>query len=72
LAKLQGLSRYAATHADVFRRVEALAALNGKLRVLDLTRADVRKAIEEAPEARALYEGALARDYPADTASGKQ
>mgnify|MGYP000223948108 CR=1 FL=1 len=64
LAKLRGLARYAATHADVFRRVEAVAEVKGKLRVLDLTRADVRKAIEDAAGARALYEGALAKNYP--------
>ncbi|MEX1187050.1 MAG: DEAD/DEAH box helicase family protein [Gemmatimonadaceae bacterium] len=70
LAKLQGLARYAATHPDAFRRVEAVAEVKGKLRVLDLTRVDVRKAIEEALEARALYEGALAKNYPDETPSG--
>jgi type III restriction enzyme len=70
LAKLQGLARYAATHTDAFRRIEAVAELKGKLRVLDLTRADVRKAIEDAPGASALYEGAFARNYPEETSSG--
>jgi len=70
LAKLQGLASYAATHADVFRRVEAVAEVKGKLRVLDLTRGDVRKAIEEARGAGALYEGASARNYPGATPSG--
>ena len=70
LAKLKGLARYTATHADVFRRVEAVAEVKGKLRVLDLTRADVRKAIEEAVGAGAVYEGELATNYPAETASG--
>lgn len=69
LDKLQGLSRYAATHANVFRRVEAIAEVRGKLRALDLMRVDVRKAIEEALEPGALYEGALARDYPDATPS---
>ncbi len=64
LAKLQGLARYAATHAEAFRRVEAVAEVNGKLRVLALTRLDVRKAIEDASGAGPLYEGALARNYP--------
>ncbi|MGI8619579.1 MAG: hypothetical protein ACR2L6_10920 [Gemmatimonadaceae bacterium] len=72
LDKLQGLARYAAAHADVFRRVEAVAEVNGRLRVLDLTRADVRKAIEEAREARALYEGGFAKDYPNAVPSGTQ
>lgn len=72
LAKLQGLARYAASHADVFRRVEAVAEVGGKLRVLDLTRAEVRTAIEEASGARTLYEGALARNYPDETPSGSR
>ncbi len=64
LPKLRGLARYAATHVEVFRRVEAVAEVSGKLRVLDLTRHDVRKAIEDAQGAGALYEGALASNYP--------
>lgn len=63
LPKLRGLARYAESHSDVFRRVEAVAEVKGKLRVLDLTRADVRRAIEEAPGAAAVYEGAVAKDY---------
>ena len=69
LAKLRGLARYAATHADVFRRVEAVAEVKGKLRVLDLMRVDVQKAIGEASGAGALYEGALAKNYPDETQS---
>lgn len=67
LMKLQGFARYAATHADLFRRVEAIAEVKARLRVLDLTRADVRQAIEEAHGAGALYEGALAKNYPDET-----
>jgi len=63
VAKLQGLGRYAKTHPVVFRRVEAVAEVGGKLRVLDLTRADVRQAVMEAQNAEALYTGALAGDY---------
>ena len=62
--KLQGLARYAETHPDVFRRVEAVAEVGGKLRVLDLTRADVRKAVMEATSAESLYKSAVAGDYP--------
>ena len=64
LVKLQGLARYAATHANVFRRVEAVAEVKGALRVLDLTDVDVRNAIEGALGAESLYEGALAKTYP--------
>ena len=63
LPKLQGLARYAETHSQIFRRIEAVAETGGKLRVLDLTRADVRQAVVEATSAEALYTGAVAGDY---------
>jgi hypothetical protein len=63
LPKLQGLAVYAATHASAYRRIESVAEAGGKLRVLDLTRADVQQAIKKAENAKALYEGALAGDY---------
>jgi hypothetical protein len=64
LPKLKGLARYAETHAKVYRRVEAVADSGGKLRVLDLTRTDVREAIMKADSAEALYKSAVAGDYP--------
>lgn len=63
LPKLQGLAHYAETHAPVYRRIAAVAEAGGKLRVLDLTRADVRQAVIEAKSAEALYTSALAGDY---------
>lgn len=63
LPKLQGLARYAETHPDVFRRVEAIAEVGGRLRVLNLIHADVRKAVMEAQNAEALYSSAVAGDY---------
>ena len=63
LPKLQGLARYAETHSQFYRRIEAVAETGGKLRVLDLTRADVRKAVMEAKNAEALYKSAMAGDY---------
>ena len=67
MAKLQGLARYAALHADSFRRVEAVAEVNGKLRALDMTRTDVREALEGALSVRDLYAGALGKNYPDNT-----
>lgn len=64
LPKLQGLAQYAETHPKVYRRVEAVAQAGGRLRALDLTRADVRKGVRTSVNAQALYESALARDYP--------
>lgn len=63
LPKLKGLARYAETHAQIYRRVEAVAEVGGKLRVLDLTRTDVRQAVIEGANTKALYEGVLAGDY---------
>ncbi|MEO0508562.1 MAG: DEAD/DEAH box helicase family protein [Verrucomicrobiota bacterium] len=63
LPKLKGLARYAEYHAADFRRIEAVADVSGTLRVLDLTRADVRVEIMKAESAEGLYKGALAGDY---------
>jgi hypothetical protein len=63
LPKLQGLAAYTAAHADVFRRVESVALVDKRLRVLDLTREDVRKAVADAEDIASLYRGALASDF---------
>ena len=54
LPKLQGLARYAETHSQLYRRIEAVAETGGRLRVLDLTRADVRQAVMEATSGSSL------------------
>ena len=63
LPKLQGLARYAEASADAYRRIESVAEAGGKLRVLDLTQAEVRAAIKDAKSAKVLYEGTWASDY---------
>jgi len=63
LPKLQGLAHYAKTHPQIYRRIEAVAETGGKLRMLDLTRADVRQAVMEATNAEVLYKCAVAGDY---------
>ncbi|TWU64528.1 Type III restriction enzyme, res subunit [Crateriforma conspicua] len=63
LPKLQGLARYADRHLSLFRRVEVIAEVSGKLRVLDLTRDDVREAVFGAANAETLYKSAVAGDY---------
>jgi len=63
LPKLRGLARYAQTHSEIYRRVEAVAETGGKLRMLDLTRAMVRESVMEATNAEVLYKGAVASDY---------
>jgi type III restriction enzyme len=63
LPKLQGLARYAETHARFYRRIEAVAEVGGNLRILNLNNPDVRKAIQEATNAESLYRSAAAGDY---------
>ena len=63
LPKLQGLALFAESHASAYRRIESVAEAKGKLRVLDLTNVDVRKAIAEAKDAISLFSGVLAGDY---------
>ena len=63
LPKLCGLALYAEAHADAYRRIESVAEALGKLRVLDLKRAEVRSAIADAADAASLFKGPLAVDY---------
>lgn len=63
LPKLRGLALYGETHAKAFRRIESVAEVRGKLRVLDLTREEVRKAIVGAKDAASLFVGLSASDY---------
>lgn len=63
IPKLQGLAQYAEGHPHVYRRIESVAKIGDTLRVLDLTNATVRKAVEEAKDAKALYEGPFASKY---------
>ena len=63
LPKLQGLAIYAGKHAGAYRRIESVAEVKGKLRVLDLTKSEVRRAITAAAEATGLFSSPLADDY---------
>lgn len=63
LPKICGLTNYIETHPEVFRRVEVVAEINGKMRVLDLTRENVRQAVKYAKSAEELYRSTIAGDY---------
>ncbi|GFZ87173.1 DEAD/DEAH box helicase [Dyella caseinilytica] len=66
LAKLQGLAIYAEAHLSAFRRIESIIKVDETLRMLDLTRADVRNAIanfKDSANLEALYAGSLGSDY---------
>lgn len=61
--KLRGLADFAEQYTDEFRRIESVAETAGTMRVLDLTKTEVRQAIRDADSARGLYESDLATDY---------
>lgn len=63
LPKLRGLADFAERFGAEFRRVESVAETGGVLRVLDLTKHNVRQAVRDATSAKALYESDLASDY---------
>ena len=63
LPKLQGLALYAENHASAYRRIESVAEVKDKLRVLDLTKSEVRQAITAATEVVGLFSSPLADDY---------
>lgn len=63
MSKLKGLAKYAEIHYMHYRRIEAVAEINGKFKVLDLTEALVRLAILKEKSSKSLYEGSLANDY---------
>ena len=64
LPKLRGLAEFAATLGGSFHRIESVARMqDGTLRVLDLTKPEIREAIKEAEDTEALYLGDDASDY---------
>jgi type III restriction enzyme len=63
LPKLQGLCRYAQAHPNVYRRIDSIAKIGDKLRVLDLTNGEIQKAVAESQDAKSLFEGPLAIGY---------
>ena len=63
LPKLKGLALYAAHHSNVYRRIESIAEVNGKLRFLDLKRQDIQDAVAASKNAEMLFSSGLADDY---------
>lgn len=63
LPKLRGLADFTEAVGRSFRRIEAVAELDGVLWKLDLKEDAVRAAIREATDAKALYLSNLARSY---------
>ncbi|HIH02875.1 MAG TPA: DEAD/DEAH box helicase family protein [Methanoregulaceae archaeon] len=63
LPKLRGLARFAETYGSDFGRIDAIAEVDGTLKVLDLTRQAVRDAVKASGDAASLYTSTSARDY---------
>ncbi|MCV7604254.1 hypothetical protein M3B17_006425 [Micrococcus luteus] len=60
LPKLRGLAEYAQAHGDAFGRIEAVAEIDGQLRVLDMKNDVVRAGVHAAQDAQSLYKAAPA------------
>lgn len=64
LPKLRGLARYAEINGALFRRIEAVSEINGKYRMLDLQKPEVRDALDLATTtAEPVYLGSMGADY---------
>ena len=63
MPKLKGLAQYAERFGEQYRRIEAVAMIGDKFRVLDLKEAATRASVSTATTIKALYESADAFDY---------
>ena len=63
LPKLKGLARYAEENSDAYRRIEAIAEINGVFKLLDLTEPAARAAVEAAETAKEAYESNASSEY---------
>lgn len=63
LPKLHGLARYAEANGHLYGRIEAVAEVDGRYRVLDLQKQNVRAAIYAAASAKAVYLAPVAAPF---------
>jgi len=63
LPKLHGLARFAENYGAEFHRIEAVAMVDEKLRVLDMTKPTVIKAVRDCTHLDGLYMSEHAQDY---------
>lgn len=62
--KLRALAQFAAKYGPHFHRIESLAEVDGKMRVIDLKPANVRETILRGSDtAQALYKSDIAADF---------
>jgi type III restriction enzyme len=57
------LAKYAEANLNIYRRIEAVAKIDDKYRVLDLANDKVRSAVQVAISAKSLYSADVAKDY---------
>lgn len=63
-AKLLGLARYAEPHGEAFGRIEAVAEIDGRYRVVDMQQQEVvRNAVKNASSTVGVYSLDVATDY---------
>lgn len=63
LPKLKGLAKYAEANLSTYRRIVAVAEIDGRYRALDVADDKVRSAVQAATSAKSLYTGDTAKDY---------
>lgn len=63
LMKLKALAKFAATFGDEFHRIEAMAEIDGRMRVVDMTVADVREAVLIWDRSAEEFYRSIAVDY---------
>ncbi|MDT0684271.1 hypothetical protein RM543_16425 [Roseicyclus sp. F158] len=63
MPKLKGLAQYGERFGDQYRRIEVVAKIGDKFRVLDPKEAATRASVSAETPIRALYESADAFDF---------
>lgn len=63
LPKLKGLARYAEANSGVYRRIEVVAEVGSRFRIVDLTEESTRTAVMTATTIKEVYGSDVARDY---------
>ncbi|MEP5614226.1 MAG: DEAD/DEAH box helicase family protein [Cyclobacteriaceae bacterium] len=63
MPKLLGLAAYAEEHAKYYRRIDAVAKVGEKFKVIDLKEKESRAAISQSTSAKSLFESSIAQDY---------
>jgi hypothetical protein len=62
--KLKALARFARTYGDSFHRIESLAEVDGRMKVIDMKNDAVREAVLHGKQSPAdVYRSKIAVDY---------